>query len=991
MITNPALKDILITGDDFAALVEFYPADAKPPFHPSEALLRFSSVAGINFLGQPYELKVKRWGNVRRQITQENNQCQIELSNLDNEVALFEFETGFEGLIMVVRIISRELSDDTSKAIIAFVGSCKAPNTASRESMSITALQVIGSIQLEIPRRKFSYYDEDGRPPEDKYFEGFRFAPQYGAIEYSKRKRGLWNLLMPLLIKKRLGSLNWSSYSDLDSEKFVPAVFGRAQLAGSHVAYADIGTTIRMTTAFCEGPIAFFTNLRPDDLRFSIQLPVVERKGYRAGEGTPQQLPHPDSNWVGNGYYSKTAMIYADAKGSNVLETDPAPIIISVILGSLVAVPVAGVWQEESVDWSDNPAAIARHLFTSPDYFRLGSDWVNDESFLEVYDYCNEIIFDPSFSDLIYVPSVDSFTGGDSERGRYFASTGVVDKTFFKYLQGQATLQETFLKTPITVSYNGETVFLDEPEPPPLPSDPELSFSLRRRYTCNVAVSDQMKLTDFLYNQIFTTARMYLGQDEEGRLKLKAKKPVDSTLINGAVGTDEIPVEDVRKWIADKSQFLLVDASTANAELKEVIGARYSDDAPSITVGFNLNTSGFSGGDGESIPMAALVTVDEELELLETSIDLNGFTIQFPIGNSDNPTTVSGYLYAAINAHPRLNKQFSAEWVDGDSVRIYYNAGVLSIDSDLALPHPQGLANPTVAPTVTVDDGGEIDAGSYFLTYTFRNERGETAPAPYGFAAVFSGSDKKFIVSDVTKPAGALGVRWYASATKNSRLLRFIKETDGTGFELPSLPLMTGQNAPDHNRTAGEVMRIAAAFSDKAQPLSKADKSNVMKASFKWRLGNRAEATNFVVLKFRDPTQDFRLITLNLKDEAHIEKVRKTNKKEIDGQAIDNFSQAYRVASSILAEQLDADFFYEWGADREALLLEEGDVVCISDTGSGVVNLPVRIESLNFSFDGGFPVVNFTGRKYGTTLYDDSTIDRQIPIIISANQTTNFA
>jgi hypothetical protein len=337
-----------------------------------------------------------------------------------------------------------------------------------------------------------------------------------------------------------------------------------------------------------------------------------------------------------------------------------------------------------------------------------------------------------------------------------------------------------------------------------------------------------------------------------------------------------------------------------------------------------------------------------------------------------------------------LQKKFSAEWIDGDSVRIYFNNGFLTLDSDLALAHPAGLADPTVAPTVTVASGGDIEVGSYWLSYSFTNARGETAIAPYGFAAVFTEGNKKFVVGSITKPAGVSSVRWYASATKNSRLLRLIKENDGTGFELTELPKMTAQNAPDHNRTAGEVMRIAAAFSDKEQALSKANKSNVIKASFKWRLGNRAQATNFVVLKFRDPSQDFRLVTLNLKDEAHIAKIRKTNKKEIDGQAIDSFSQAYRVASSILSEQLDADFFYEWSADREALLLEEGDVVVISDTGSGVINLPVRIESLTYSFNGGFPIVNFVGRKYGTTLYDDSTIDRQIPIVISANQSTNF-
>lgn len=177
-------------------------------------------------------------------------------------------------------------------------------------------------------------------------------------------------------------------------------------------------------------------------------------------------------------------------------------------------------------------------------------------------------------------------------------------------------------------------------------------------------------------------------------------------------------------------------------------------------------------------------------------------------------------------------------------------------------------------------------------------------------------------------------------------------------------------------------MRVEAAFSDRAQTRTTLTASNVLKATYKWKLGARESAINRIDLKFRDASQDFRLVELRLRDDDHIDKIKKINNKEINGQSIDNYNQAYRIAAGMLTEARDADFFYEWSSDKTAVLLEEGDVVAITDDGAQVYNVPVRIESIEFDVEKGAVTCKFTARLYATSLYDDSVADRTIPIIV---------
>jgi len=995
MIVNSALENILTNATDFAVVVEFYSADAAPPFDPNDALLRFSSVAGLSFFGAEYTELVKNFGRIKRTINAELNTAQVELSNLDRTASDYEFNSGFEALIKVVRLISRNASDTLEKSLVLFAGRCERPTGGTRESVSIDANQIFGAIDAEIPRRKFSPDDPNGLPPQDPNFEGFRFIPQYGTIAYSSRERrgGLLGLFGFKHNVTRHAEA--SSHSDIDAERYLPVAFGRVQVYGMHLAYVDLGTTIRFTTAFLEGKIEDYVNWRTDDTRFSIYGTVHKRFGYAAGDGPSpyEQVPVPGAtpDWVGNGYYARTALIFSQVLGTNVQDVDAAPGVIVVALATLVTVPDGGGdWAADNV-WSDNPAAHARFLITSDDYGKLSSAWLNDESFFNSHQYNDQIIFDSSGSDLLFVPDTTNFAAGDKDKGRYFLSTGHLSTNYFKMLAGGKTAAETFLLTSLVEPYSSAIPI----EPPDrVPTDPggtaanNLTFFLRRRYTCNVVVSEQTKVTDFVHNSIFTTCRGFLSQDEQGRLKLNNKKPVDWCLAVDAITTAVISVDDVSPFIVDQSGFLLIDPHTANAEIRQISAAVYSSATPGLSGSANLSITGFSGGDGASVPQTASVEVGSIAAGDISTITFDEAEFSFTAGSSDDSVTVAGFLYGAINAHPVLRRRYRAAWTPGDkNVAVTLLAGTITLTEAAEKTHGAPESEPVSGPTLA-DSSGALAAGDYKVCYSFANSRGETLPGPLDSITI--GANKKIDVSSVSPPPGCT-VRWYCSPAADSLRLRLVKENDGSAFSITALPKLSDPGMPEFNRTGAEVMRVAAVFSDRSDTSASATRANVLKATFKWNNGTKKTAIkNQINLKFRDSTQDFRLIELIERDDEHIAKIKKVNKLEINGQGIDNYHQAKRIATGLLAENLDANFLYEWSSDRAALLVEEGDVVALADHGSGILNFPVRVETIEFDPNKGLVRAGFTARKYSTTLYDDSVAERTIPVIVETTQGVDY-
>lgn len=532
------------------------------------------------------------------------------------------------------------------------------------------------------------------------------------------------------------------------------------------------------------------------------------------------------------------------------------------------------------------------------------------------------------------------------------------------------------------------------PDTPPPTQLPGLGQFLRRRYTSNLAVVEQMSVNDLLHEVIFPASRQFLAQSETGKISLKHKKPVPfayATSGLSAGASNNLPFDNVEDFQGGTGEEILILAPHTNhSEIHTLRNAVYPTSQNSVglsSTGGLFTISGFSGCNGSDVPATASITVNSATANTDCTITLNGTVFAFTTNASGETTdSIASYIAGVIASHPALWRKFKVSWTEGSSVvNLTARYGTLRFWETIISSKSIPATDPTTAPTLAASGSGSgLAAGSYVVAYCTYSDTGDSLLSPYKTITITAG--QQIDISTVSVPSGGNGIKWFCSPEADSTKIRYVSSNNGTGFAITSanLPRLSAPLPPDLNRSGCEIMQVSAVFTDRTltRVSPGAARSNVLKAAFSWFLGTRSKTVNRIDLKYRDASQDYRLIELRLRDDAHIEKTKKIQKEEVNGQAIDNTDQAYRIASSLLAEKLDADFFYKWKSTRESLLLQEGDVVAITDEGSGVVNLPTRIEEIEFEIPtGSLPMASFTGRKYASTLYDDSIVERTIPVV----------
>ncbi len=402
MIEIPALESIWANASDMSCVCEIYHQDTVPTasgFDPASALACFAAVDGIVFAGQTYQRLVEKFGGIKRTVTQEINSASVTFSNVSRQISTFEFTYGFEGLIMVIRLLSHSSSLTLADTQILFAGRCEKPTSGDKSSLTVMAKFILGSMDVRVPRRKFGREDAKGRVPSDPEFEGFIFVPQYGTVTFKRRERR-GGILGFFGFKKTVKyTLPWSSYSDVDANKPVPEVFGQSQIMAVLIGAADVGTFIQIRAAFCEGPIQDIVNARSNDQQLPLSAAdYAELLGLVGTANGPD-----DAAWVAPGYYSRTVHIRAKASNSLVDVNDPAPDVVAVIVGRTLTTPNAttGVW--DTTAWTDNAAAHTRYLLTSDDYYKLPTNWIDDTYALACFNYNAELIFNTQISDFLFV------------------------------------------------------------------------------------------------------------------------------------------------------------------------------------------------------------------------------------------------------------------------------------------------------------------------------------------------------------------------------------------------------------------------------------------------------------------------------------------------------------------------------------------------------------------------------------------------------------
>lgn len=398
MIANAALQSILETASDISVVCEVYSADSVPTadgFDPEDALDCFAAVSGITFRTRDYRSLVQKFGSVKRTITKEINSASVTFSNITREISTFEFTNGFEGLILVIRLLSRSRSVALTDTQILFAGRCEKPDSGDKDALTVTAKFILGSLGVNIPRRKFGPEDHEGRVESDPEFEGFAYRQQYGTTTYP-RKKSAGGIAGLLGFKKWVRqTLHWSSYSDIDANKSVPEIFGRAQILVTLIGAADVGDHLRFRGAVCEGEVEDFTAYSTDST-----LPITFTAYLMGLVGTANGPDDPDI--PGPGYYSRTAYMRAIIVNSDMEVTDAAPDVAAVVLGRKMMTPGEDdVWDE--YQWTDNPAAHARFLLTNEFYYKLDENWIDDDYATECYRFNDELILDTSRSDFLFV------------------------------------------------------------------------------------------------------------------------------------------------------------------------------------------------------------------------------------------------------------------------------------------------------------------------------------------------------------------------------------------------------------------------------------------------------------------------------------------------------------------------------------------------------------------------------------------------------------
>lgn len=192
-----------------------------------------------------------------------------------------------------------------------------------------------------------------------------------------------------------------------------------------------------------------------------------------------------------------------------------------------------------------------------------------------------------------------------------------------------------------------------------------------------------------------------------------------------------------------------------------------------------------------------------------------------------------------------------------------------------------------------------------------------------------------------------------------------------TGVTEPTFPLGAGATVADGAVTWTEIG---------ATVLGQAGltRANIKKDTFHYPLGSRQSSVNQVKISYRDANNDFARTPYRVNDPAHQALVNKIYPMEVNGEAIDSFSQMYRIANWQLAKHREGDWFYTFGTGPQGLVLEEGDVICASDDSGGLVNQVCRIEELRIH--PNHDVTIGQARKYSTNMFSDDVTADIIPV-----------
>lgn len=576
-------------------------------------------------------------------------------------------------------------------------------------------------------------------------------------------------------------------------------------------------------------------------------------------------------------------------------------------------------------DWTDNPVDHARFILTEPSL--MGNDDDSIDDYLSAYAaaYNCGAIKDESNAERCLLPNTETSKAGvDYKR---YNSTGLLTP---------ASFESTRTQIPAGVPAGECEYEFFDPATPPTSLDELIVY--RKRYTCNIEFAEVQKAVDVLYDKIFPTFRGFLRWNIKGQTVIDSERPADWTTMRAAsiVGAATITVQDVLPWKnVLGSPYLL--------EGKVHLDRRISYVFDNAAIRTAAPTPAYAS---EDVGKYALQKDNNTLwKLTATTPTWLQITTEV---SEVRPVTAAVYsslgdaitLVASASGGPTATA--SGATLTGGSTTVQ-SSGTVTITGSLA---------EDAEITVTIDG---IDCVLTLL-------EGETsAIIGHRMACVINATP---------------GIQEYVEAHAVTNVVT-IKAKVGV--------LTLGSALEEAHDTQTEVTRVMMSFAGKALTYADTTRANILDGTFGWPDAQRQSLVNQIKTKYRESVRDFGEQPITVNDFNHQRKTRKVNPFEVDHSSVDNYNQSARLCNGLLNTLRDGDRFFEWASMGEAMLLDEGDVVCVSDDSGPFRNQLVRIGDIEINNDFE---VSFIARKYSRLQLSDLVAEPAGLLIPSA--LTNF-
>lgn len=383
-------------------------------------------------------------------------------------------------------------------------------------------------------------------------------------------------------------SVPFTSQNLQSDDQVIPYVFGRTLVEGIPFTYQDRGVFLDALQGVCRGgefgikDIILVQSMNPSNPVFSYD----NHLGTYGGVG----LQVPDNRFPQSGFNSELA--YAGTTYHD-QSTDANPTAIPptrmVVKGSIMPVLNRLTGQFENV-WNINPAWSVYFALTKMFRYKvIPENWFNHQATLETADDNFRIVEDDTNADIKVVTD----TTGIDLVPRYNPTT--------RY--NAASEMNSDLASRVESFSTSASLNLQIPEPsderPPIIVIPtgttpqiENKTFLTLKNSLNGAVSEQMPITNLMYDYMLPVMRGFLHFSPFGKVEIRKKLPVQNTFIRFDYNQldNKIPVTNIKKIFPHKG-FLCIGAGQRNAEINEAISAYYVNTAANATVS-GISTGG---------------------------------------------------------------------------------------------------------------------------------------------------------------------------------------------------------------------------------------------------------------------------------------------------------------------------------------------------------------------------------------------------------------